>query len=158
MRPPAPSRYLPQLRKRQRFWVASGAVNVSVVRLPQVNDLLKEGLVTYTIGLARERGVSANVGDGSTVGPPHVLETARLYRLAPEKRELGAKYHAFAEEGVQLWDIAESIGRSLKMSISPRRRPAISDGSRCSPVATFRLRGRKRRNGWMAPDQVRNHL
>src|SRR5260370_29675619 len=99
--------------------VAARGVNVSVVRLPQVNDQFKQGLITYAIALAREKGVSAYVGDGLNRCPAaHVLDTARLYRLALEKAEHGAKYHAVAEEGVPLRDIAEAIGRRLKIPVT----------------------------------------
>jgi nucleoside-diphosphate-sugar epimerase len=103
--------------------VAAHGVNVSVVRLPQVHDQVKQGLITYVIALAREKGVSAYVGDGLNRWPAaHVLDTARLYRLALEKQTAGAKYHAVAEEGVPLRDIAEVVGRGLKVpvvSLSP---------------------------------------
>jgi len=73
-------------------------VRVSVVRLPQVHNNVKQGLVTDTIALAREKRVSA-------------------YRLALEKHEAGARYHAVAEEGVPYRDIAEAIGRGLKVPV-----------------------------------------
>jgi nucleoside-diphosphate-sugar epimerase len=98
--------------------VAARGVNVSVVRLPQVHNTVKQGLVTYAIAVAREKGVSAYVGDGYNRWPAvHVLDTARLYRLVLEKREAGARYHAVAEEGVPVRDIAEAIGRGLKMPV-----------------------------------------
>jgi nucleoside-diphosphate-sugar epimerase len=94
-------------------------VNVSVVRLPQVHDRIKQGLITAAVALARENGVSAYVGDGRNRWPAaHVLDTARLYRLALEKREAGARYHAVAEEGVAMRDIAEVIGRALKVPVA----------------------------------------
>jgi nucleoside-diphosphate-sugar epimerase len=93
-------------------------VNVSVVRLPQVHDTVKQGLITYAIEVARQKGVSAYLGDGSSRWEAaHVLDTARLYRLALEKHESGARYHAVAEEGVLLRDIAEAIGRGLKVPV-----------------------------------------
>jgi len=98
--------------------VTARSVNVAVVRLPQVHDQVKQGLITYAIVLAREKGVSAYVGDGLNRWPAaHVLDTARLYRLALEKQAAGAKYHAVAEEGVPLRDIAEVIGRGLKVPV-----------------------------------------
>jgi nucleoside-diphosphate-sugar epimerase len=108
--------------------VAARGVNVSVVRLPQVHDQVKQGLITYAILLARQKGVSAYVGDGRNRWPAaHVLDAARLYRLALEKQTAGAKYHAVAEEGVPLRDIAEVIGRGLKVpvvSLSPEEAAA----------------------------------
>jgi nucleoside-diphosphate-sugar epimerase len=108
--------------------LAANGVNVSVVRLPQVHDPVKQGLVTYAIVVAREKGVSPYVGDGLNRWPAaHVHDTARLYRLALEKAEAGAKYHAVAEQGVALRDIAEVIGKGLKVpavSISQEEAPA----------------------------------
>jgi nucleoside-diphosphate-sugar epimerase len=98
--------------------MSAAGVSVSVVRLPQVHDTVKQGLITPAVALAREKGVSAYVGDGLNRWPAaHVLDVARLYRLALEKREAGARYHAVAEEGVPLRDIAEVIGRGLKIPV-----------------------------------------
>ena len=98
--------------------VAAQGVTVSVVRLPQVHNPFRQGLVTFAIQVAREKGVSAYVGEGRNRWPAaHVLDTARLYRLALEKQAPGAKFHAVAEEGVPLRDIAEVIGRSLKVPV-----------------------------------------
>jgi nucleoside-diphosphate-sugar epimerase len=103
-------------------------VSASVVRLPQVHDPVKQGLVSYVIAVARDKGVSAYVGDGtSRWAAAHVTDVARLYRLALEKHEIGAKYHAVAEEGVALRDIAQVVGRGLKVpvkSISAESAPA----------------------------------
>lgn len=103
--------------------VAERGGNVSVVRLPQVHDTVKQGLVTYAVQLAREKGVSAYIGDGSNRWPSaHVLDVAHLYRLVLEKAEAGSRYHAVAEEGVPMREIAEAIGRGLKVpvvSLSP---------------------------------------
>jgi nucleoside-diphosphate-sugar epimerase len=98
--------------------VAGTGVNVSVVRLPQVHDPFKQGLITYLIQVAREKGVSAFVGDGLNRWPAvHVLDAARLYRLALEKQQSGSKYHAVAEEGVPLREIAGVIGRGLNVPV-----------------------------------------
>jgi nucleoside-diphosphate-sugar epimerase len=108
--------------------IAAKGVRVGVMRLPQVHNTVKQGLVTYAIELARQKGVSAYVGDGRNRWPAaHVLDAAHLYRLALEKLEKGARYHAVAEEGVPMRDIAEVIGRGLKVpviSVSPEDAPA----------------------------------
>ena len=102
--------------------VAERGVNVSVVRLPQVHDTVKQGLITYAVQVAREKGASAYVGEGLNRWPAaHVLDVARLYRLALEKheakREPGSRYNAVAEEGVSMREIAEVIGRGLKVPV-----------------------------------------
>ncbi|HEY6466581.1 MAG TPA: SDR family oxidoreductase, partial [Candidatus Acidoferrales bacterium] len=75
--------------------LAARAVRVSIVRLPQVHDRYKQGLVTYAVGVARQKGVSAYVGDGKNRWPAiHLLDAARLYRLVLEKGSAGARYHA----------------------------------------------------------------
>jgi len=97
--------------------IASVGVHVRVVRLPQVHNPLRQGLVTYLIALAREKGVSAYVGDGSNRWPAvHVYDAAYLYRLALEQPARPAiRYHAVGEEGVQLRAIAEAIGRRVNV-------------------------------------------
>ena len=98
--------------------LAERGVNVSVVRLSQTHDPVKQGLITYAVALARNKGVSAYVGDGLNRWPAvHVLDAARLYRLALEKAEVGARYHAVAEEGVPVREIAEVVGRGLKVPV-----------------------------------------
>lgn len=94
-------------------------VNTCVVRLPQVHDTHKQGLVTYAVQVAREKGKSAYIGDGSNRwSAAHVSDVARLYRLAFEKTEPGAIYHAVDEEGVQMKAIAAAAGRGLKVPVT----------------------------------------
>jgi nucleoside-diphosphate-sugar epimerase len=98
--------------------VSASGVNVSVVRLPQVHDTRKQGLITPLIELTRKKGVSAYLGEGLNRWPAaHVLDVARLYVLALEKQESGSRYHAVAEEGVTARAIAEVLGRGLKVPV-----------------------------------------
>lgn len=98
-------------------------MNVSVIRLAQVHNTVKQGFVSSLTRVAREKGVSACIGNGTNRWPAvHVLDTARLYRLVLEKYERGARYNAVAEEGIPLRLIAEEIGTGLKVpviSLSP---------------------------------------
>ncbi len=93
-------------------------VRTSIVRLSQIHDTRKQGLVPYLLAVTREKGVSVYVGDGGHRWPAaHVSDTARLYRLAFEKGERGAIYHAVDEEGVTMKAIAEAHGRGLKVPV-----------------------------------------
>ena len=98
--------------------MAGRGVNVSVVRLPQVHDTVKQGLITYAVQVAREKGMSAYIGEGRNRWPAaHVQDVARLYRLALEKREAGSRYNAVAEEGIPMREIAAVIGKGLKVPV-----------------------------------------
>jgi nucleoside-diphosphate-sugar epimerase len=100
---------------------------VMVMRLPQVHDTRRQGRITEHVRLARRRGWVAYVGEGQNRYPAaHVSDAVRLYRLALENGQAGARYHAVDEEGVALRDIAEVIGAGLKMpalSITPEQAP-----------------------------------
>ncbi|HTV55430.1 MAG TPA: SDR family oxidoreductase [Terriglobia bacterium] len=93
-------------------------VNISVVRLAQIHDTRKQGLVPHVHAVAREKRVSAYIGDGGNRWPAaHVSDVARLYRLVFEKAERGAIYHAVDEEGISMKAIAEALGRGLKVPV-----------------------------------------
>jgi nucleoside-diphosphate-sugar epimerase len=118
----------PRVSEQTALALVAKGVNASVMRLPQVHNTIKQGLVTYLIAVAREKGVSAYVEEGrNRWAAAHVLDVAKLYRLALEKHETGAKYHAVAEEGVAVRDIAEAISKGLKVpvvSLSPEEAQA----------------------------------
>jgi nucleoside-diphosphate-sugar epimerase len=116
---PASSKDVPRAASEEAaVSVAARGVRSVIVRLPQVHDTVKQGLVTYAIQVARQKGVSAYVGDGLNRWPAaHRLDTAHLYCLALDKADAGDKFNAVAEEGVPVRDIAEAIGRGLRMPV-----------------------------------------
>jgi nucleoside-diphosphate-sugar epimerase len=102
-------------------------VNVMVMRLPQVHDTRRQGRLRWHIQIAREQGRVAYVGEGlNRVPAVHVSDLARLFGRALERGRAGARYHAVAEEGVPLREIAEAIGSGMKLpveSITPEDAP-----------------------------------
>ena len=117
---------LPRVSEVAGLAFAARGVRAMAVRLPQVHGGDgKCGLVNYLLNIAREKGVSAYIGDGGNRwSGAHRLDVARLYRLALEKGLAGTSYHAVADEGVTARDIAEIVGRHLKLpvtSIAPEK-------------------------------------
>ena len=81
------------------------------------------GFLAAIVGIARDKGVSGYIGDGSSRWPAvHRLDSAHLFCLALEQAPAGSTLHAVADEGVPIRDIAEVIGRHLQqpvVSIAP---------------------------------------
>lgn len=97
---------------------AAKGVNVSVVRLPQVHDPRRQGLITPLVHMFRDKGVCFYLGDGANRWPAaHCLDVARLYVKAIERAEPNAKYHAVGEEGVPIKAIVETIGKRLGLPV-----------------------------------------
>ena len=117
--PPTDSPAMPRRPEQAAQAVAAKGVHAAIVRLPQVHDTRKQGLVTWLIQIAREKGVSAYVGDGANRWAAAPLkDVAHLYRLAVERSGPGVTtYHAVQEEGVSLRDIAETIAKGLKLPL-----------------------------------------
>lgn len=116
----------PRAATEEAAVAAAGAgANVSVMRLPQVHGPAKQGLITPLIATYRDKGTCTYIGDGLSRWPAaHISDVAHLYRLALEKAEPNAKYHAVAEDGVSMRDIAEVLGRRLSLpvkSITPEQ-------------------------------------
>ncbi len=106
--------------------LASRGVRTSVIRLSPTNHGDGDnGFMATIVRIARDKGASGYVGDGSNRWPAvHRLDSAHLFRLAVESAPAGSTLHGVAEEGVQFRDIAEVIGRHLDVpvvSIAPEK-------------------------------------
>jgi nucleoside-diphosphate-sugar epimerase len=98
---------------------ASLGVRSSVVRLATTcHGDGDHGFLAALVGIARDKGVSGFIGDGSSRWPAvHRLDAAHLFRLALEKAPAGSRLHAVADEGVPICAIAEVIGRHLDLPV-----------------------------------------
>lgn len=117
--PPVSSQMSPRAASEEAARAAAAkGVRASSMRLPQVHDTARQGLITYAIMMYMQKGVCAYVGDGhNRWAAAHISDVARLYRLAIEKAEANAVYNAVGEEGVSMRDVAETLGRRLKLPV-----------------------------------------
>ena len=117
--PPQDTAGVPRVSEQSANALVAKGVRASSIRLsPTVHGEGDHGFVPNLVQIARARGVSAYIGDGSSRWPTVArLDAADLYRLALEKGRGGAAYHAVGEEGVKSKDIAEMIGRKLNLPV-----------------------------------------
>lgn len=116
--PPARGSGVPRVSEQTAISMIDRGVRASVIRMPQVHDREKQGFATYLLAHAREKGVSAYVGDGLNRWPAvHRLDAARLYRHLLVEGVAGQRYHAVAQEGVTVRAVAEAIGRRLGLPV-----------------------------------------
>jgi nucleoside-diphosphate-sugar epimerase len=116
---PDPSLYLRTANAQAALALVSRGVRSSILRLaPTVHGEGDPNFIAALIGIARSKGVSGSIGDGSNRWPAiHRLDAAHLFRLALENAPAGSVLHGVAEEGVPIRTIAEVIGRHLNLPV-----------------------------------------
>jgi nucleoside-diphosphate-sugar epimerase len=119
----------PRKSEEAALALAARGIRPSVLRLsPSVHGIGDHGFVPRLISIAREKGVSAFIGDGLNRWPAvHRLDAAHLYRLVLEKGIAGASYHGVADEGIPTREIAEVIGRQLNVPVVSKSREEAAD-------------------------------
>jgi len=108
---------MPRLSESAVFAFNERGVRTMAVRLPQVHGGEgKAGFIGYLFNVAKEKGVSAYVGDGSNRwSAAHRNDVARCYRLALEKGQAGKAYHAVADGAVPVRDLADVFAKILNV-------------------------------------------
>jgi nucleoside-diphosphate-sugar epimerase len=125
----APNPNFPRKSEEAALALAARGVRASVLRLPpSVHGNGDHGFVPRLISIAREKRVSAFIGDGLNRWPAvHRFDAAHLYRLVLEKGAAGTSYHGVADEGVPTREIAEAIGRGLNVPVVSKSREEAAD-------------------------------
>ena len=149
---PRPLRLAARASESRGPRLAAQGVRAMAVRLPQVHRRRQIRLRALVLAIAREKGVSAYIGDGSNRWPAVHRATRRVSTGWRWRRaSAGASYHAVGEEGVTLRDIAGVIGRRLKLPVvglSPEKAADTSTGLRTSPRSTAWPRAGRPGSGW----------
>ena len=121
-------------------------VHVITIRNSQIHDTWKQGLVSDVIALAQRKGISAYIEEGDNAwSAAHISDTARLYRLALEKNEAGARYHGTAESAIRFRDIAGAVG--ARYDVPVRSISADKTGDHFGWLAAFVAKDMSADNG-----------